>query len=379
MALSGLALTLVVASCSISDPSAPAAAPRTTSRAPTTQDPTTQEPTTSKPTTPETASPQPSTPSPDVSTQPSKPATLAFAGDVHFESPIREQLDADPRGLLDDIQPVLERADVAVVNLETAVTAGGDPAPKDYVFRAPDSAFDALRAAGVDVASMANNHGMDYGESGLRDSLAAAKAAGFPVIGIGTDEETAYRPYVTEVKGQRIAVIAATQVLDSHLISAWTAGPGKPGLASAKDEARLVEEVRRAGEVADVVVVYLHWGTELVGCPTADQQSLARKLVTAGADAVVGSHAHVLLGGGYLGDTYVHYGLGNFVFYAYSGPGIESGVLTLTVQDGGVREAEWTPARISSGVPVPLRGAAARAALEDWQDLRDCTGLEAKP
>ena len=298
---------------------------------------------------------------------------------MHFESPIREQLDADPTGLLDDIQPVLERADIAVVNLETAITTGGEPAPKDYVFQGPSSAFDALRAAGVDVGSMANNHGMDYGESGLRDSLAAAKTAGFPVIGIGMNEDAAFRPYVTEVKGQRIAVIGATQVLDSHLISAWTAGPGKPGLASAKDEARLVEEVRRVGEIADVVVVYLHWGTELVACPTAVQQSLAQKLVGAGADAIVGSHAHVLLGGGYLGDTYVHYGLGNFVFYAYSGPGIESGVLTLTVQDGGVRESKWTPARISGGVPAPLRGAAAREALGDWQDLRDCTGLEARP
>ena len=144
--------------------------------------------------------------------------TLAFGGDVHFEGVVRPRL-ADPATALAPIQPVLAGADLAVVNLETAVTDRGTPAPKQYLFRAPATAFPALRAGGVTVATMANNHGMDYGVVGLADSLAAAAAAGFPVIGIGTDAAAAYAPYLTTIKGQRIAVLAATQVLDENLIA----------------------------------------------------------------------------------------------------------------------------------------------------------------
>jgi len=158
-----------------------------------------------------------------------KAVELAFAGDVHFESPIAEELSANPRDVLHSIRPVLSGADLAIVNLETAITTRGAPAAKTYVFRAPPDAFKALTAGGVDAASMANNHGMDYGETGLRDSIAAARKARFPVIGIGLDAEQAYRPYRAVVKGQRIAVLAATQVIDDHLISAWSADPNAPG------------------------------------------------------------------------------------------------------------------------------------------------------
>ena len=138
-----------------------------------------------------------------------------------------------------------------------------------------------------------------------------------------------------------------------------------------------MEAVRAARQVADTVVVDLHWGTEQVTCPTPTQRDLAPQLVAAGADVVVGSHAHVLLGAGYLDKAYVDYGLGNFVFYAGGGPGAQSGVLTLTVRGRAVSDPTWTPAVISGGVPRPLDGAAADAAGASWQGLRDCTGLAA--
>lgn len=306
--------------------------------------------------------------------------TLAFGGDVHFEGASRARLDADPATALQPVAGVLSAADLAIVNLETAVTDRGTAAPKQYVFRAPATAFTALKAAGIDVATMANNHGMDYGVVGLRDSLAAARAAGFPVVGIGEDEASAYRPYVADVRGVRVAVIGATQVLDDHLVQAWTAGPGKPGLASAKRVERLLAEVRTARARADVVVVDVHYGTERTSCPTVAQTSIARSLVEAGADVVVGSHAHVLLGGGWMGQAYVDYGLGNFVFYSSgSGASTQTGVLTLTVRGRHVQAAHWTPAHIEGGVPRPLSGPAAVAAQQRWSALRGCTGLSAGP
>lgn len=303
-----------------------------------------------------------------------KPVTFAFGGDVHFESPIRERLASSPASVLAPIAPVLLRADLSVVNLETAVTDRGEPVSKEFTFRAPSSAFDALRAGGVDVANVANNHGMDFGLTGLRDTLSAARRARLPVIGAGRNEDRAYAPYRARINGQRVAVIGATQVLDDHLISEWSAGPRKPGLASAKRESRLVRAVREARRTSDTVVVFLHWGVELHECATTVQRSLASELVSAGADIVVGSHAHVLLGAGRLRKALVAYGLGNFVFYASREITSRTGVLEVTVTGRRIDRYRWVPARISGGIPHPLTSGRT-AAVAKWRALRSCTGL----
>jgi poly-gamma-glutamate capsule biosynthesis protein CapA/YwtB (metallophosphatase superfamily) len=305
-----------------------------------------------------------------------RPVELAFAGDVHFEGPIGTELRSAPNLLLASISPVLRRADLAVVNLETAVTTHGAPTAKTFVFRAPPSAFAALSAGGVDVASMANNHGLDYGEAGLRDSLAAARHYRFPVVGIGLNAEQAYRPFRHTINGQRIALIGATQVLDDQLISAWTAGPGKPGLASAKDVPRLMRAVRRARATSDTVIVFLHWGIELQQCPSPDQRTLAKQLVAAGADVVVGGHAHRVQGAGRMGKALVGYGLGNFVWYGTSELSTQTGVLLVTVDGRKVLGYRWEPARIVDGTPRPLGGSERRAQIRAWQSLRGCTGLK---
>jgi poly-gamma-glutamate capsule biosynthesis protein CapA/YwtB (metallophosphatase superfamily) len=305
-----------------------------------------------------------------------KPVVLAFGGDVHFEGVLESELRATPRLVLSSIGPVLRPADIAVVNLETAVTTRGSAASKAFTFRTPPSAFTALAAGGVDVASMANNHGLDYGEVGLRDSLAAAKSQRFPVIGIGLNDTQAYRPYRETVNGRRIAIIGATQVLDDWLISAWTAGPHKPGLASAKDVPRLVRAVREARATSDTVVVFLHWGVELDRCPSARQRSLAKRLVAAGADIVVGGHAHRLQGAGRMGKALVGYGLGNFAWYGTSELSTQTGVLLVTVDGRRVVDYRWEPAHIVSGTPRPLHGTERLAEIASWRQLRGCTGLQ---
>jgi hypothetical protein len=338
--------------------------------------PATSAPATTRDTRPATTSPQRA----GSSREPTgEPVTLAFGGDVHFEGAIGVRLARDPATTLGPIATMLRRADLAVVNLETAITDRGTPAGKEFTFRAPASALEALKAAGVDIATMANNHGEDFGVVGLRDSLAAGQAADFPLAGIGRDAKEAFRAHRFTVKGQRIAVIGATQVLDASLAAAWSAGDGKPGLASAYDERRLLAAVRAARASSDTVVVDLHWGRELVNCPIDRQRALAPKLVAAGADVVVGSHAHLLLGGGFLRGAYVHYGLGNFVFYSRGGVTAQTGVLLLTMRGRAVTKVRWAPAVISGGIPIPLQGAAADRAEAAWRALRGCTGLSAKP
>jgi poly-gamma-glutamate synthesis protein (capsule biosynthesis protein) len=304
-----------------------------------------------------------------------QPVTFAFAGDTHFEGALSNKLAADPSSVLAPIAPVLGAADLTVANLETAVTEGGAPAAKEFTFRAPPSALTALAGGGIDVASMANNHGMDYGPAGLEDSLAAEASSGFPIIGIGHNATEAYAPYTTVIKGQRIAVIGATQVLDDNLITAWTATDTQGGLASAKEVPRLVAAVQAARATNDTVVVFLHWGVEKQTCPSQSQQELARTLVDAGADIVVGSHAHRLLGAGRLDSAFVGYGLGNFAFYTPGGPGTETGVLKVTATGRDIEGYEFSPAVIRQGVPRPLDGVAAAAATNAWNGLRGCTGL----
>lgn len=328
----------------------------------------------------ETTRPTRPSASPAAQTQPrrlgsGKPVTFAFAGDIHFERPIRERLASSPEIILAPMAPILERADLAVANLETAVTDGGSAATKQFTFRAPGNAFAALRSGGIDVVSIANNHGMDFGAEGLRDTLAAGRRARVPVVGGGRNDREAYAPYRATIRGQRIAVIGATQVLDDHLVSSWTAAPGKAGLASAKDESRLLRAVHEARGASDTLIVFLHWGVELESCPTASQTSLANALVAAGADIVVGSHAHVLSGGGRLGTALVGYGLGNFVFYAFRKATVQSGVLEVTATGRRIDSYRWRPARISSGIPYPLAGSERTRALAAWNRLRGCTNL----
>lgn len=309
-----------------------------------------------------------------------RPVTLAFAGDASFEG-LTDAVRSDPQGLLAAIAPVLGSADVTVVNLEATLGMAGTAEDKAFAFRTPAETLVALQSAGVDAVSMANNHGMDFGEEGLAETLRIKAASGYPVLGVGHDEDEAYAPFLTEVHGQRIGVIAASDVLNDHLMARWTAGPGKPGLASAKGErlGRLVQEVERTRQVVDTLAVYLHWGIEKETCPSGRQQEVARVLADAGADIVVGSHAHRLQGMGFLGDRFVAYGLSNFVFQAPSEDGRRSGVVVVTATGRRVDGYQWHPASIRNRVPVPLDGAAAEAEQAAMGRLQQCAGLSPTP
>jgi poly-gamma-glutamate synthesis protein (capsule biosynthesis protein) len=294
-----------------------------------------------------------------------------------FEEPIRSYL-SNPVEVFAPVRKILRRADVAMVNLETAITDRGTPTPnKAYLFRAPAVAFEAIRLGGIDVVTVANNHGMDYGAVGLEDTLRHATRVGVPVVGGGTSEAQAFHPWRTTVNGQRIAIIGATQVIDEELISSWEARGRQTGIASAKYdmEDRLVRQVRKARATSDTVVVYLHWGSELKTCPIDSQVSLAGRLVRAGADIIVGSHAHVLLGGGMLGRAFVDYGLGNFVFYASGGLAAQTGVLEVTATGRRIDGYRWQPAQIEGGRPVPVATSERAARIADWKSLRACTNL----
>ncbi len=308
--------------------------------------------------------------------QSSPDITLAFAGDVHFEGRTALLL-KDPPTAFGSIASMLRQADFTAVNLETAVTSRGTPQPKTYHFRTTPTAFTALRDAGVDLVTMANNHVLDYGQAGLADTLAAARAAGFPYVGIGVNAAAAWAPYVTTINGTKIAIIGVSQV--TELASSWVATPNRPGEANAINLRRTLAAVRAARRLARIVIVFMHWGTEGQACPDANQLALAPRLAAAGASIIVGAHAHMLQGSGWLQHTFVAYGMGNFLWWerSYS---TATGVLELTLHRHGPLTARFVPAVVSStGQPVPLTGTAARRAERHYAGLRACTQLAAAP
>jgi poly-gamma-glutamate synthesis protein (capsule biosynthesis protein) len=268
-----------------------------------------------------------------------------------------------------------------MVNLETALTDGTcpDPQPKSYDFYAPASAITALQSAGVTLTTEANNHGEDCGPAGLQMALSARAQSKYTILGIGQNAAEAFAPYQTTINGEHIGVIAATQVIDDDLQVGWTATASQPGLASAYDVADLVSAVEAARKIDDTVVVFLHWGVELDACPDPLQEPLANELVRAGADIIVVSHAHVLLGGGYLGSAYVDYGLGNFAFYNTPPPTNQSGSLVITATGRHIDNVTWRPALIDNELPVPLSGTEATLALQNWAAARTCTDLSGSP
>jgi poly-gamma-glutamate capsule biosynthesis protein CapA/YwtB (metallophosphatase superfamily) len=311
-----------------------------------------------------------------------KPVTLAFGGDVHFEGAVGQRLTEDPATALGTtVSPLLANSNVRMVNLESALTAGKCPQPQDkpFIFYAPPTALTALRSASVTVISQGNDHALDCGQTGLAQGLDATKQAAFPDVGIGGNAAQAFAPYRTTIKGQRISIISATQIIAPSLVTTWTATSSQGGVASALDPTQLIHAVQVARRTSDTVVVYLHWGAETVACPAPEQEPLAGELVKAGADIVVGSGAHVLLGGGYLGSAYVDYGLGNFAFYDNTAPETNSGALLITVVGRHVLGATWRPATIVSGLPQPLTGTPAATALQSWNAAQSCTNLSAAP
>jgi poly-gamma-glutamate synthesis protein (capsule biosynthesis protein) len=344
---------------------------------------------------PTSSTPAPESPSatpaePDAA--PQRPLTIAFAGDVHFEGALRGRLD-DPTTALVPATGTLAAADLAMVNLETSVGHGGHPEPgKRFTFQAPAAALTALAAAGVDVVSMANNHAVDFGAAALPSTFEAIDAVAtsdpsLAVVGIGRDIRDAFRPAVLDVDGTVVATLGAT-IADTDPTADptghWAATRSSAGTADAIAPGRLLRAVERADADADVVVVYMHWGTQGESCPADRQRALAGALVRRGADIVVGSHAHRLQGDGPLGAGYVAYGLGNYVWYTpSSGPTVDAGVLTLTVQPASspgrratVTDAAWEPARIGSdGLPVALSGPPAEDFRTDLAALRQCAGL----
>lgn len=305
-------------------------------------------------------------PAPVVTVVPATPITFAFGGDTHFERGLVRY--AVPGARIPELTRLLGPADISMLNLETAVTTRGTAQAKKWRFRVAPAVLGTLASSGVDVISMANNHSADYGAVGVSDSVAArtAYAKRIGIVGFGKNIADAFAPWVRVVRGTRVAVFGATSITDltTSKFPASTSRPGVASIVSSSGLTRLLTGVRREHARGSVVVVFLHWGDEHVSVPNSRQKSIAAALVRAGAQIVVGSHAHELQGAGLLGGSVVAYGMGNFVWY-HRATFVEghSGVLHVTVTAGRVTSSSFTPTATGAD-NLPHADAAALARAE---------------
>lgn len=248
---------------------------------------------------------------------------------------------------LSQVKPIFDAADYTVGNLETALGDVGEPAAKRYPFRSPPEAAEALAVGGVDLVSLANNHAQDYGPEALLQGIDLLHAAGVATVGGGANEEAAHAPHVAEIGGLKVAFLGYVHVpveaITHFDTQSWSATADAPGLAWA-DPARVSADVAAIRPEVDLVVVILHSGYEYIEEPSEEQVAAARAAVDAGADLVVGHHAHILQGIHRYGDGIIAYGLGNFLFDIDGPP--ETAILNVWLDENGVRQLELIPAII---------------------------------
>ena len=219
-------------------------------------------------------------------------------------------------------------------------------------------------------------HGLRRGRAcSTPSTLADDPDTGLPLVGRRPRRRRGLRARSGRpIRGQRISIFGASRVVDGHLVDSWTAGRRTtPGWPMADDPTRLLEAVRAERAQTDTLVVYLHWGQEYDDCPIDDQTEVADQLIAAGADVIVGSHAHVPLGGGMLNGSYVQ--LRPRQLHLRQRPRARARVrasCTSRSPAAGSTTAEWVPARITSGHPHHAGGRGrGRGAGTAWEGLRD--------
>ncbi len=239
--------------------------------------------------------------------------TIAVAGDIILGRTVHRIMErsGDWAAPFRAVAPLLAGADLTVADLECALTSSFAPPDDPFTMRFMTfpQAVEGLLLAGIDAVSLANNHSMDFGAQGMRDTLATLEAHRIAHCGIGETLEAARRPALLDVAGTTIALLGY-----DGISAAWYgAGEDWPGTAPLAVE-YVIEDVSAAAGLADIVIPFFHWGIEYTLVPTEEQRRIARAAIDAGATLVLGSHPHWLQGFEFYRGKPMFYSLGNFAF-----------------------------------------------------------------
>jgi poly-gamma-glutamate synthesis protein (capsule biosynthesis protein) len=278
--------------------------------------------------------------------------TVMFVGDV--------MLDERPGKLikngLDPFAPfaeILGSSDFQVGNLECVVATTGTPVKKTYTFRAHPRVLKVLKRH-FTALSIANNHTGDFGSEAFVEMLDLLKREELPYFGGGRNLVEAHAPLLLSKNGIKIALLGYNEFLPRS----FEADFDRPGVAWSEDE-QVRGDIARARTrfSADVVIPFMHWGWENETTPSRRQRELAQQMIEAGADAVIGSHPHVIQGVEFYKGKPIFYSLGNFVFDGFIKRANTIGwVLSLEIDKRGIQRWKIYVAEINrNGVPHPSR------------------------
>ncbi len=300
------------------------------------------------------------------------PVTLVFAGDIVLNDVAGRMIRRghDPFA---GFATLFKQADIRVGNLECVVATIGSAGNKNYTFRAHPRVLPVLKRH-FDAVALANNHSGDYGRTAFAEMLQLLPRAGLAYFGGGMNLQEAHRPLIVERKGLRIALLGYNEFMPRS----FEADADAPGVAWSEDE-QVVADIRDARRVhrADLVIPVMHWGWENEPLANARQRRLARQMIDAGADAVIGGHPHVTQNIEHHRGKPIVYSVGNFVMKETDNDAQRVGwVLRLRLDARGVQAFDTRIARIDlRGIPQPDT----RSLSPCWQRGDDRVGLCQNP
>lgn len=265
---------------------------------------------------------------------------LSFAGDMLFtENTLSRYHQQGISSMFsEELLSAMTDADLFMVNEEFPFSTRGEAAEdKQFTFRVDPSYVRIFQEIGVDVATVANNHALDFGVNAFTDSLDTLDQAGIARVGGGRTLSEAKAPVIRTVGDSTVGILGASRVIP---VSSWTAGSARPGMFTAYDQAPLLNEISDLSSQCDYTVVYLHWGIEKDEYPQEYQRKLAYACIDAGADLVVGSHPHVLQGFETYKGKLIAYSLGNFLFSNSTNPTV---LLQVHIKEDGTLAASLIP------------------------------------
>jgi len=276
---------------------------------------------------------------------------ITFVGDIMLDDTPGKVVKSG-RDPFAPLAPLLDKADIRVGNLECVVATSGTPEPdKPYTFRAHPRTLPLLKRH-FDALALANNHSGDYGPLAFGEMLDLLDKQGIAYFGGGRTLAAAHKPLIIERKGLRIALLG----YDEFFPRSFEADVDKPGIAWSEDEqVRLDIATARSTYHADLVIPMMHWGWEHEGKASQRQRQLARVMIDAGADAVVGGHPHVTQDVEQYKGKPIIYSLGNFLFDGFSDAVNNTGwILEMQLDRQGARSWRTVSTRIDKeGTPHP--------------------------
>ncbi len=271
---------------------------------------------------------------------------LFFVGDIMLSRGVGQKTARgnDWRWPFLKISSHLRRADLLFGNLEGPISDKGYDTGSVYSFRADPRVVEGLVFAGFDVLSLANNHMGDWSREAMEDTFKILKDGGINYVGAGLNFSQAHSPLVKELSdGTKIAFLAYTNIGPTY----WQAGDDLSGIAWLEKE-QMKEDIEKAKEKADLIIVSMHSGTEYVNHSNLSQRDYARSAIDAGANLIVGHHPHVVQEIEEYKGRYIAYSLGNFIFdQTFSEETMKGLLLNVIIENKQIKEVRPVGVRIS--------------------------------